>query len=66
MSNVRMTDKVGFAFADALKENKTLKELSVESNFLSGKCILQIVKAINCNQALTELRVINQVCGEFN
>ena len=47
--------------AEALSENKTLKVLNVESNFISGESIVELMKAINKNQALQELRVANQV-----
>lgn len=47
--------------AEALSENKTLKVLNVESNFISGEAIVEIMKAINKNQTLQELRVANQV-----
>ena len=47
--------------AEALSENKSLKVLNVESNFISGESIVELMKAINKNQALQELRVANQV-----
>lgn len=49
--------------AEALAVNKTLRSVNVESNFLSGEVIVELVKAINVNQILLELRVANQVFG---
>ncbi|XP_021354550.1 tropomodulin-1-like isoform X2 [Mizuhopecten yessoensis] len=60
MANVAMTDKVASVIPDVLKANKTLKVLSLESNFISGETLVEIVKAINENQVLQELRFANQ------
>ena len=49
---------------EALPENKTLTILNLESNFLSGELIVEIMKAINKNQTVVELRVANQVRGQ--
>lgn len=47
--------------AEALALNKTLRTVNVESNFLTGEVLVELVKAINVNQTLLELRVANQV-----
>ena len=47
--------------AEALTVNRTLRTLNVESNFLSGGVIVELLKAINVNQSLLEFRVANQV-----
>ena len=47
--------------AEGLKENKTLKTLNIESNFITGELLVEIFKAINVNKTLTELRAANQV-----
>ncbi|XP_069102435.1 tropomodulin-1-like isoform X1 [Argopecten irradians] len=60
MANVAMTDKVAMTIPAALKANKTLKVLSIESNFVSGDCLVELLKAINENQTLQELRFANQ------
>ncbi|KAK3096233.1 hypothetical protein FSP39_024800 [Pinctada imbricata] len=60
MASVKMTDKVAKKLAEAMTDNKTLKTLNVESNFLSGESIVEIMKAVNKNKTLTELRVANQ------
>jgi len=49
------------ALAAALHENKTLKSLNIESNYISGQAIVNIVAAINVHQVMTEFRVSNQV-----
>ncbi|XP_060075182.1 tropomodulin-1-like [Ylistrum balloti] len=60
MANVAMTDRVASVVPDALRANKTLKVLSLESNFIGGDCLVEILKAINENQTLQELRFANQ------
>ena len=49
------------ALAAALHENKTLKLLNIESNYVSGQAIINIVAAINVHHVMTELKVSNQV-----
>lgn len=44
-----------------LKENKALKTLNVESNFISGAGILRLVEALPHNSSLVELKIDNQV-----
>ena len=51
--------------AEGLKENKTLKTLNIESNFITGELLVEIFKAINVNKTLTELRAANQVWSYF-
>ena len=52
--------------AESLTVNKTLRTVNVESNFLSPEVIVELVKAINVNQTVLELRVANQVCHQFS
>ena len=54
---VALLQKLG----EALKENKTLTLLNVESNYISGDGILTIIEGMNKNQIVQELRVSNQV-----
>lgn len=49
------------ALAEMLKENKVLKTLNVESNFISGAGILRLVEALPYNTSLVELKIDNQV-----
>ena len=46
---------------EALKENKTLKELNIESNYVSGDGIIAILEGISEHQVMEEFRVANQV-----
>jgi len=49
------------ALAAALHENKTLKLLNIESNYISGQAIINILAAINVHHVVTEFKVSNQV-----
>ncbi|BFZ25552.1 hypothetical protein BsWGS_28591 [Bradybaena similaris] len=60
MAGVAANDKVARALAEALRENSTLKTVNVESNFISGEAIVELIKAANVHQSLLELRVANQ------
>ncbi|XP_041356329.1 tropomodulin-1-like isoform X2 [Gigantopelta aegis] len=60
MVGVQATDKVAKKLAESLKENKSLRTVNIESNYISGDAIVEILKAININQVVTELRVTNQ------
>jgi len=51
----------GQALAASLHENKTLKSLNIESNYISGQAIVNIMSAVNVHQVMTEFRVSNQV-----
>lgn len=44
-----------------LRVNKNLKSLNVESNFITGAGILALIDALRDNEALTELKIDNQV-----
>lgn len=60
MANTRATDRVVKAIAESLTENKTLKLLNLESNYIKGDAIVELLKAINVNKTVTELRICNQ------
>jgi len=60
MASVDATDRVAKAMAKSLEDNKTLKSLNMESNFISGESIVELVKAANKQQVLLEIRVANQ------
>ncbi len=49
------------AVGAALAENKTLKMLNLESNYISGEGIISVLEGINTNKVVTEFRVANQV-----
>ncbi|EEC07356.1 tropomodulin, putative [Ixodes scapularis] len=46
---------------EAVRQNKTLKSLNVESNYISGPTLKDLVAATNVTQTLEELRASNQV-----
>ncbi|RUS77565.1 hypothetical protein EGW08_014669 [Elysia chlorotica] len=60
MASVAATDKVAKALAASISENSTLKSVNVESNFLSGEAIVEILTAVNKNKSIIELRAANQ------
>lgn len=60
MTNTGMTDGPAAKLAEALKANKSLTVLNLESNFISGAMIRDILKAINENQTVLEFRACNQ------
>jgi len=60
MASVDATDRVAKAMAKSLEENGTLKTLNLESNFISGEAILELVKGANVKQSLIELKLANQ------
>ncbi|ELU14605.1 hypothetical protein CAPTEDRAFT_226991 [Capitella teleta] len=60
MANTRATEKVAKALAESLKDNKTLKVLNLESNYISGPGFISLLQAINEQQVLHTLKVANQ------
>ena len=45
---------------EALKKNKSLTTLNLESNFLSGVMLRNLIDAMNTNQTIIEFRASNQ------
>ncbi|XP_052261423.1 tropomodulin-like isoform X2 [Dreissena polymorpha] len=60
MASVAMTDRVAKRLAEALKVNKSLQSLNIESNFVTGDIIVEILKSINVHKTVTEFRAANQ------
>ncbi|CAE1178064.1 TMOD [Acanthosepion pharaonis] len=60
MASVDATDFVARALAEAIKDNKTLEILNIESNFIGGESIVEILRGINSHKAVKEFRVDNQ------
>ncbi|XP_025721556.2 leiomodin-2 [Callorhinus ursinus] len=60
LANTRADDSVAMAIAEMLKVNKHITSINVESNFIMGKGILAIMRALQHNTVLTELRFHNQ------
>lgn len=44
-----------------LRENKTLRSLNLESNFITGVGVQALVDALRDNETLTEIKIDNQV-----
>lgn len=60
LSNTGLTDGPAQKLADAIRENNSLIVLNLESNFISGAMIREIMTAINVNQSVLEFRACNQ------
>jgi len=56
----RSNDPVALAVADMLKKNQSLQSLNIESNFITGEGMKAIVKAMEGNSTLLELKIDNQ------
>ncbi|KAF3706114.1 Leiomodin-2 [Channa argus] len=65
LANTHADDRVAFAIAKMLRENCSIRNLNVESNFVSGQGILALLVALQHNRTLVELRFHNQrhICG---
>ncbi|XP_051874977.1 leiomodin-3 isoform X2 [Pristis pectinata] len=60
IANTGADDNIAFAIANMLRENKKIITLNIESNFISGKGIVAIMRCLQFNEVLTELRFHNQ------
>ncbi|KAM8930533.1 leiomodin-3 [Pelodytes ibericus] len=60
MANVGADENVAFTIANMLRENRSIVTLNIESNFISGKGIVAIMRCLQFNEYLTELRFHNQ------
>ncbi|XP_035252230.1 tropomodulin-3-like [Anguilla anguilla] len=56
----RSNDPIAMAFADMLRENRTLRSLNLESNFITSAGIQALVAALRDNDTLTEIKIDNQ------
>ncbi|KAG7522120.1 leiomodin-2-like [Solea senegalensis] len=65
LANTRADDRVAFAISKMLCENCSIRNLNIESNFVSGRGILALLAALKHNKTLVELRFHNQrhICG---
>ncbi|KAM7397309.1 hypothetical protein PAMP_020293 [Pampus punctatissimus] len=65
LANTHADDRVAFAISKMLCENSSIRNLNVESNFVSGQGILALLTALQHNRTLVELRFHNQrhICG---
>uniref|UniRef100_A0A8C8BRE9 Leiomodin-3 n=1 Tax=Otus sunia TaxID=257818 RepID=A0A8C8BRE9_9STRI len=60
LANVGADDNVAFALANMLRENRSITTLNIDSNFISGKGIVAIMRCLQYNETVTELRFHNQ------
>uniref|UniRef100_A0A8C6RBX1 Leiomodin-2 n=1 Tax=Nannospalax galili TaxID=1026970 RepID=A0A8C6RBX1_NANGA len=60
LANTHADDSAAIAIAEMLKVNQHITNVNVESNFITGKGILAIMRALQHNMVLTELRFHNQ------
>ncbi|XP_076589606.1 leiomodin-2a [Chaetodon auriga] len=65
LANTHADDRVAFAVSKMLRENQFIRNLNIESNFISGQGILALLAALQHNRTLVELRFHNQrhICG---
>ncbi|XP_063797134.1 leiomodin-3 [Pseudophryne corroboree] len=60
MANVGADENTAFTLANMLRENRSIITLNIESNFITGKGIVAIIRCLQFNEHLTELRFHNQ------
>ncbi|XP_016353018.1 leiomodin-3-like [Sinocyclocheilus anshuiensis] len=60
IANTGADENVAFAVANMLRENRSITTLNIESNFITGKGIGAIIRCLQFNETLTELRFHNQ------
>ncbi|KAL7867894.1 hypothetical protein SRHO_G00092780 [Serrasalmus rhombeus] len=65
LANTHADDQVAFALANTIKKNYRITILNIESNFISGRGILALLRSLQQNTSLVELRFHNQrhICG---
>ncbi|KAJ8379861.1 hypothetical protein SKAU_G00006390 [Synaphobranchus kaupii] len=65
LANTRADDHVAYAIAGTLRSNKTVTSINLDSNHLTSKGIIALIRALQHNTTLTELRFHNQrhICG---
>lgn len=60
IANTGVDENIAFTLANMVRENRSIKTLNIESNFISGKGIVAIIRCLQFNETLTELRFHNQ------
>lgn len=60
LANVGADESVAFALANMLRENRSITTLNIESNFITGRGIVAIMRCLQFNETLVELRFHNQ------
>ncbi|XP_062404768.1 tropomodulin-2 [Sardina pilchardus] len=60
LAATRSNDPIAVAFSDMLRENKALKSLNLESNFITSAGVQALVEALRDNEGLIEIKIDNQ------
>uniref|UniRef100_A0A3P9HJN3 Leiomodin-3 n=1 Tax=Oryzias latipes TaxID=8090 RepID=A0A3P9HJN3_ORYLA len=60
IANTGVDENLAFSLANMLRENRSITTLNIESNFITGKGIVAIIRCLQFNETLTELRFHNQ------
>lgn len=60
IANTGVDETIAFSLANMVRENRSIKTLNIESNFITGKGIVAIIRCLQFNETLTELRFHNQ------
>lgn len=60
IANTGADESVAFSLANMLRENRSIATLNIESNFITGKGVIAIMRCLQFNETLTELRFHNQ------
>ncbi|XP_008308723.1 tropomodulin-2 [Cynoglossus semilaevis] len=60
LAATRSNDPIAVVFSDMLRENKSLRSLNLESNFITGVGVQALVEALRDNDTLTEIKIDNQ------
>ncbi|XP_045913073.1 leiomodin-3 [Micropterus dolomieu] len=60
IANTGVDENIAFNLANMLRENRSITTLNIESNFITGKGIVAIIRCLQFNETLTELRFHNQ------
>lgn len=60
LAATRSNDPIAVAFSDMLRENKALKSLNLETNFITSVGVQALVDALKDNDTLTEIKIDNQ------
>ncbi|KAF7667428.1 hypothetical protein LDENG_00060280 [Lucifuga dentata] len=60
IANTGVDENIAFNLANMIRENRSITTLNIESNFITGKGIVAIIRCLQFNETLTELRFHNQ------
>ncbi|XP_060931540.1 leiomodin-3 [Limanda limanda] len=60
IANTGVDENIAYNLANMLRENRSITTLNIESNFVTGKGIVAIIRCLQFNETLTELRFHNQ------